>query len=572
MADLVEVILALRGVAAFVADADKAAASMERVGATTKEAGAAAATSSRGISKWAVAGGAALYGAFKMADSATHAVTGLASSTLQLQRMTGMDVQTSSEWVSLMEERGVSATQAGVGLAKLSKSMITARTSTAQSSQEIAGYRTQIDQLAAAGGPKAASAIASLSKKIQTTEASSAKARTTFAAMGISLDDLKKGDTEQVLLKVASALRDNHDAASRLTAVQTLFGRSGRNLLPVLMQGAAGVHKLLDEQKASGNYLSGQGMKSTHDLILEQRQLGREWGGFKVQLGQSLLPVMMVFAKALERLTTLLQPLAKHGTAVAIAIGALTSALILAKTATIIQAIAAGESATANVLWAATQWLVNAAMLAFPGVLIIAAIVAVGVAVYELIKHWGTVKTWLGDFWKVIVSGASYVLDWLRANWPYVLGILGGPIGLAAAVIYKNWGAIKKFVLGIVNDIKHAFERLIDFAKSIPSKIGGLLSHIPGFGLASKAFSSIKGAFAAGGTASTSGPYLVGEQGPEIVHLPRGGVVAPISLPQLAAATIPAGSPLQLTIPLLVDGRELARAVATVTSNQMARK
>jgi hypothetical protein len=572
MADLVEIILALRGVAAFVADADKAAASMDRVGGASKKAGAAGITGGKALKYGMLAAGAGIYGAVKLADSATHAVTNLAGSTLQLQRLTGLDTQTASEWVSLMEERGVSAQQAGVGIVKLSKEMLTARTSTKQSAAEIAGYRQQIDQLAAEGGPKSASAIAGLTTKIETAQKSSAKARTTFAAMGISLDDLRKGNTEQVLLKVSSALQQNHDAASRATAIQTLFGRSGRALLPILMQGATGVHKLLDEQKASGNYLSGRGMQATHNLILEQRELNRQWAGFKVQLGQSLLPVLSLFLKALQKIMQVLQPLSRHGVALTLVLIGLTSALVAAKIATIAQAVAAEENTVATQLWTAAQWLLNASLYGFPVIWIVAAIALIVVAVYELVKHWTEVSAYLDFLWHGIVDGASWALKWLRANWPYVLGILLGPLGLAAVAIYKHWASIKTFILGIVHDIEHALERLVGFAKSIPSKIGhgvlGLLSHIPGAGLAK----SVLGAFAAGGTAATSGPYLVGEQGPEIVHLPRGGVVAPISLPQLAAATGQGSSPLQLTIPLIVDGRELARAVATVTSNQLARK
>ena len=34
------------------------------------------------------------------------------------------------------------------------------------------------------------------------------------------------------------------------------------------------------------------------------------------------------------------------------------------------------------------------------------------------------------------------VWDWIKNNWPYLVGILIGPFGLAVAAIYKNWGTI----------------------------------------------------------------------------------------------------------------------------------
>ena len=394
--------------------------------------------------------------------------------------------------------------------------------------------------------------------------------------MGISQQELTKGNTEQVLLKVSDALRQNHDAASRLVAVQTLFGRTGRNLLPVLMAGSAGIHKLLDEQKATGNYLSGKGYAAAHAMVIEQRALSREWEGAKVQLGQSLLPAMLKFVQALGWLIKIARPATKHGQLLVFTIAALGAALLAASVATKVYVGATNLAKIATALWTAVQWTLNTAFYGFPVIWIIAAIALVIVAVYELVRHWQTVVHALDVAWHAIVHGAEWVWNWLKKNWPLVLAIITGPLGLLVYEIVTHWKQIEHFVLGVVHSIEHAIERLVGLIKSIPSKLGhgllGLASHIPGFGLAKSIGGSILGAFAAGGTASTSGPYLVGEQGAEIVTLPRGAVVSPISLPQLAAATGQGGSPLQLTIPLIVDGRELARAIARVTSDQLARR
>jgi hypothetical protein len=332
----------------------------------------------------------------------------------------------------------------------------------------------------------------------------------------------------------------------------------------------------MEEQKASGNYLSGKGFAAAHRMVIEQRQLSREWEGAKVQLGQNLLPAMLAFAKGLEWLIKLMRPLTKHGQLLVFTIAALGAVLIAASVATKVYAGAAAIGEIASALWTAAQWALNTAFYGFPVVWIIAAIALVVVAVYELVRHWGSVVKALDVAWHAIVHGAEWVWNWLKKNWPLVLAIITGPMGLLVYEIVKHWKQIKDFVVGVVHSIEHAIERLVGMIKSIPSKIGhgllGLASHIPGFGLAKSIGGSILGAFAAGGTASTSGPYLVGEQGAEIVTLPRGAVVSPISLPQLAAATGQGGSPLQLTIPLIVDGRELARAVARVTSDQLARR
>lgn len=118
---------------------------------------------------------------------------------------------------------------------------------------------------------------------------------------------------------------------------------------------------------------------------------------------------------------------------------------------------------------AATQWLLNAAMLANPIVLIIAGIVLL---VAGLI--WFFTKTKLGqkiikvawagiqaavkavvDWWKNTALPAikkffggiskvmGKVIEWVKTNWPLLLAIILGPILGAVFLVIKNWSKIK---------------------------------------------------------------------------------------------------------------------------------
>jgi SLT domain-containing protein len=87
--------------------------------------------------------------------------------------------------------------------------------------------------------------------------------------------------------------------------------------------------------------------------------------------------------------------------------------------------------------------------------------IAAGIAIAAvlIITHWGAVQRFLVAAWHAIYGGAvapminfftntiphaaGLVLNWLKANWPYIAGYLGGPVGIAAAVIYKHWGTIQ---------------------------------------------------------------------------------------------------------------------------------
>ena len=78
---------------------------------------------------------------------------------------------------------------------------------------------------------------------------------------------------------------------------------------------------------------------------------------------------------------------------------------------------------------------VELAMLA-PVLLIIAALAALGVAAYVIYRNWNTI-------WKGMQAAAKAVWDWIKANWPLLLTIILGPIGLAAAQVVKHWSTIK---------------------------------------------------------------------------------------------------------------------------------
>jgi hypothetical protein len=77
-----------------------------------------------------------------------------------------------------------------------------------------------------------------------------------------------------------------------------------------------------------------------------------------------------------------------------------------------------------------------------PIALIVVGIAALIVAVYELWKHWNTV-------WGFIKAVTADVWNWIQGHWPLLLGILFGPIGVAAALIVKNFDTIKRVVLDV---------------------------------------------------------------------------------------------------------------------------
>ena len=115
----------------------------------------------------------------------------------------------------------------------------------------------------------------------------------------------------------------------------------------------------------------------------------------------------------------------------------------------------------------------DAAMDANPIGAIIIAIALLGAGIYEVVKHWKDFKQWGLDAFHFVEHAGEDVLHWIEHNWPYLLGILLGPIALATAIIYKHWDTIKNgaeeawhFVSHVVaegwDDVVHDTEHFAD--------------------------------------------------------------------------------------------------------------
>lgn len=124
-------------------------------------------------------------------------------------------------------------------------------------------------------------------------------------------------------------------------------------------------------------------------------------------------------------------------------------------------------AATATGIATAAQWLLNVAMTANPiGLIIvgIAALIAIFIALGGNLGDVGDAFTWL---WGVIKDGATSVIGWLKTNWPTVLAILGGPIGLAVLLIVKNWNTIKNATTSVWTAILSFLTSIWNTIKSV---------------------------------------------------------------------------------------------------------
>ncbi len=137
-------------------------------------------------------------------------------------------------------------------------------------------------------------------------------------------------------------------------------------------------------------------------------------------------------------------------------------------------------AAAASKAWAAGQWLLNAALTANPIGLVILAIVAL---VALLVVAWRRSSTFravvqaamrgvqVAFGW--VLAKVQQLVGWIRGNWPRLLAILTGPIGLAVRFILSRWDSIRT---GVVSKT----QALLAFVRGIPGRIRSALGNLGG--------------------------------------------------------------------------------------------
>ncbi|TQE35478.1 phage tail tape measure protein [Streptomyces ipomoeae] len=111
---------------------------------------------------------------------------------------------------------------------------------------------------------------------------------------------------------------------------------------------------------------------------------------------------------------------------------------------------------------AAAQWALNSALLANPYTWIVLAVVAIVAAIVLLWKRNEAFRNFVTGAWRVILGAIQTAWQWVKSNWPLVLGILTGPVGMAVGAIVNYWDDIVAFVTGLPGRISRAARGMWD--------------------------------------------------------------------------------------------------------------
>lgn len=139
---------------------------------------------------------------------------------------------------------------------------------------------------------------------------------------------------------------------------------------------------------------------------------------------------------------------------------------------------------------------------------------AIAAAAYLIITHWDTIKNFFAELWWTLQRLVDSFLNWLRLNWPLVIAIITGPLGMLVWAIIKNWDTIFEFfrgiagriagyfsgasgwlfdagrniILGLVNGMKSAFSWVVNAANNVADTIKNKIKGALGIKSPSKVF------------------------------------------------------------------------------------
>jgi hypothetical protein len=162
---------------------------------------------------------------------------------------------------------------------------------------------------------------------------------------------------------------------------------------------------------------------------------------------------------------------------------------------------------------AATLFGVSMAAALWPVLAVIAGIAALIAIAILLVRNWDKVKAAAAAVWAFMVAawngiraGVAAAFNWIRANWPMLLAILTGPIGIAVALIVRYWSTIRSGIATLLGWIGSAWGALThvltlpfttawNVISGIIDKVRGAISAALGFvsGVASSIANAIKG-------------------------------------------------------------------------------
>ncbi len=203
-------------------------------------------------------------------EGAKDKVAELGDATFKLMSVTGQSAESTSELLSVFEKFGIGTKEASTSLGLFEKGLNGVDIALEDGGKLPKGFTQALTELG-------------LSAKDQ---AGNIKPMT------------------EMLNEVADSFAKMPDGAEKTAIAMSLFGRAGKDMIPVLDQGREGLADLMAEAGKLGLSLSGENVAQIRQYSLAQNQMSEAVGGLQLQLGLALLPALLSVTEAVAGAAT----------------------------------------------------------------------------------------------------------------------------------------------------------------------------------------------------------------------------------------------------------------------------
>lgn len=430
----------------------------------------------------------------------------------------------------------IGAIAGGAGLGLLLHNQLEAIDSTAKlsdrlgiSTESLTGFQ-HAASLAGVSNEQLSGGLEKMLKNLGEAAAGSDTAKAAFQSLGLNATDLANIPTDQAFEKISDALKAIQNPAQRAAAAVAVFGKSGQELLPLLLQGSEGIKAAIKEADALGlsfNRIDAAKVEEANDAV---RRMQSAVTGVVRSITIALAPFLTTAANAATSLGIKLVAAVKTYLPVVVsAIGqainfvtpfVTTAASIVTSVfgylygkaasiwSAIYNAVAPIVSSIYNVI--ARNWNAIASTTASIFDTVYGAVAAVANSIYGTIaNNWSAIAAVTASAWNAIYGIVSPVINavysFITSNWNAIVtntvaawNYIAGAVSAAASGIWSGLQPIIAVAQGIAQAVANAFTSLLGVIGQVGSAVG---SALPSFASLKTIFEDITlaaGALAAG--------------------------------------------------------------------------
>lgn len=440
------------------------------------------------------------------------------------------------------------ATAAGYAISHLAEATAKYADDAGEAAQKLGMNANALIQLKYAAddvGTGAETLEKSMAKMQQTLEKGRGKPPQVFRLLHLDVAKLSRQKPEKQLDAIAEAFANYKGKVSKTAIAMAIFGKSSKEMVPLLELGKKGLKDYADEADQLGLTLSESALKGGDEFMHQHLRIKAVMTGLRNTIGAELMPVVEEFSRALlkfakenrgqikewaqtvgKELIAMIPDLLKNS------LELVKSLASMGRTVQSILEPLGGFKTLIGVIVAApylkAAWMIGT---------LVVAIVQMGIAMAGMTVAGAPLLAVIGLI-GVTIGALAFAVWHLWKNWDtYVQAFRDATAWMGAKWTELKTGAID-FGNAIYDGVAGAFDRLklkvtewFDWVKAKFSEIGSTVSNALSFGSApapaatggSVAGAAIAGARASGGAVSSGRSYLVGERGPEVFSPATGG-------------------------------------------------